>query len=68
MTTNAMLLASKSLLGEYMCVPCLAVIRSQVDYETFDISAVSGVKYVGRKGTIAFEPGGYFYIVRHPDD
>jgi len=31
--------------------------QCHVDYETFDISAVSGVKYVGRKGTIAFEPG-----------
>ena len=64
MTTNAMLLASKILLGECMCVPC----NSQVDYETFDISAVSGVKYVGRKGTIAFEPGEYLCIVRHRDD
>lgn len=30
---------------------------SQVDYHTFDISAVRDVKYVGAKGTIRFERG-----------
>ena len=42
--------------GHHVCL-AEAVHRNEVDYETFDISAISGVKYVGRKGTIAFDPG-----------